>query len=159
MPCASVSEKPTRVSDAYLNGGLRSVTRPSSSAMARILRGAAREWRQRAAARARFTPAADVADDAPAGEPGEGAENDEERGREPGGAHRGRARKRRPRGGGSQAALSRCGPVAPSETPPAACGEKSRTERTFVLCFAPSGASVAPGMKESTSQRLPTGRR
>src|SRR3954452_5068806 len=86
MPCASVSEKPTRVSDAYLNGGLRSVTRPSSSAMARILRGAAREWRQRAAAGARFTPAADVADDAPAGEPGEGAENDDEREREPGGA-------------------------------------------------------------------------
>src|ERR671931_541138 len=31
MPCASVSENPTRVSAEYLNGGLRSVTRPSSS--------------------------------------------------------------------------------------------------------------------------------
>src|SRR5204863_3880173 len=31
MPWASVSEKPTRVSAEYLNGGLRSVTRPSSS--------------------------------------------------------------------------------------------------------------------------------
>src|SRR5215208_6188668 len=30
MPCASVSEKPTRVSAEYLNGGLRSVRRPSS---------------------------------------------------------------------------------------------------------------------------------
>src|SRR5215211_1459838 len=31
MPCASVSEKPTRVSDEYLKGGLRVVGRPSSS--------------------------------------------------------------------------------------------------------------------------------
>src|SRR5262249_30236102 len=31
MPCASVSEKPTRVSAEYLNGGLRVETRPSSS--------------------------------------------------------------------------------------------------------------------------------
>src|SRR5262245_1805889 len=33
MPCASVSEKPTRVSEEYLKGGLRSVSRPSSSAL------------------------------------------------------------------------------------------------------------------------------
>ena len=53
--------------------------------------------------------------------------------------------------------LSRCGPPL-SETPPAFCGEKSLTDRTFE-CFAPSGASVATGMNESTSQRLPDGRR
>src|SRR3954449_158547 len=86
MPCASVSENPTRVSDAYLNGGLRSVTRPNSSAMARILRGAARGWRQRAAAGARFTPAADVAHDTPAGEADEPGEHQREREREPDGA-------------------------------------------------------------------------
>src|SRR5215218_8114927 len=38
MPWASVSEKPTRVSDEYLNGGLRSVSRPSSSVTRRMLR-------------------------------------------------------------------------------------------------------------------------
>src|SRR6266487_366377 len=31
MPCASVSENPTRVTAEYLNGGLRSVRWPSSS--------------------------------------------------------------------------------------------------------------------------------
>src|SRR4249919_84123 len=35
MPCASVSENPTRVSDENLNGGLRSVTRPSSRSITR----------------------------------------------------------------------------------------------------------------------------
>src|SRR4051812_45215386 len=39
MPCASVSEKPTRVSAEYLNGGLAPVARPSSSLISRgILR-------------------------------------------------------------------------------------------------------------------------
>src|SRR5829696_3821396 len=33
MPCASVSEKPTRVSAEYLKGGLRAVGRPSSSSI------------------------------------------------------------------------------------------------------------------------------
>src|SRR5215217_6114762 len=33
MPCASVSEKPTRVSAEYLKGGLRAVRRPSSSSI------------------------------------------------------------------------------------------------------------------------------
>src|SRR3954447_6729353 len=39
MPCASVSEKPTRVSAEYLNGGFAPVARPSSSLISRgILR-------------------------------------------------------------------------------------------------------------------------
>src|SRR3972149_11656905 len=37
MPCASVSEKPTRASAEYLNGGLRSVRRPSSRVMPPML--------------------------------------------------------------------------------------------------------------------------
>src|SRR5919197_6102903 len=69
MPCASVSENPTRVSAEYLNGGLRSVTRPSSSV---IDRDAKR--RQSAAAR----PVAERTREAPAGQAeDEGAEKRE----------------------------------------------------------------------------------
>src|SRR5437763_13243988 len=37
MPCASVSEKPTRVSAEYLNGGFAPVARPSSSLISRVI--------------------------------------------------------------------------------------------------------------------------
>src|SRR5262245_31721434 len=69
MPCASVSEKPTRVSDEYLNGGLRSVARPSSSSTKEMLSaGARRERRKCAAARAGLPAIADDAEDGPARE-------------------------------------------------------------------------------------------
>jgi hypothetical protein len=49
-------------------------------------------------------------------------------------------------------------PCAVGEPTCAACGEKSRTERTFVF-LAFTGASVAIGMKPSSSQRFPDGLR
>src|SRR3954470_3196651 len=63
MPCASVSEKPTRVKLAYLNGGLRAGARPRSSGIrARAASGASahplRERRQPAAG----LPPAEAAD-------------------------------------------------------------------------------------------------
>src|SRR6266571_6072960 len=66
MPCASVSEKPTRVKAEYLKGGLRSVTRPSSSA---IRPNAKRRRRERAGGRNVEPASTDPADHTPAGEP------------------------------------------------------------------------------------------
>src|SRR5436190_15786791 len=59
MPCASVSEKPTRVKLAYLKGGLRLVARPSSRGIrARAASGAGAHplWERRQPA-ARLPPA------------------------------------------------------------------------------------------------------
>src|SRR5215218_4448893 len=66
MPCASVSENPTRSRELNLKGGLRSVTRPSSSA---IRRDAKR--RRRTRARDVEPAVTDPARHTPAGEPGQ----------------------------------------------------------------------------------------
>src|SRR6266516_5002563 len=62
MPCASVSEKPTRVSAEYLNGGLRSVTRPSSSVIDRDAKRRQSRALRAVAHRPRHAPRAEAED-------------------------------------------------------------------------------------------------
>src|SRR5262245_37848321 len=66
MPCASVSENPTRSRELNLNGGLRSLTRPSSSAI-----GGDAKRRRRRRVRPVGPAGAEPPRDAPGCEPGE----------------------------------------------------------------------------------------
>src|SRR6266550_4017873 len=76
MPCASVSENSTRVSDENLNGGLRSVTRPSSSS---ITRHAKRRAVHGPRVRGSETAEADVLGDPADGQSEQDEEDDRER--------------------------------------------------------------------------------
>src|SRR5829696_8718032 len=84
MPCASVSEKPTRVNDENLNGGLRSVTRPRLGTIGpnakRLLvaRESTRPWGQ-AFPGAGEAPVADHCPHTPAGEAQQQEPDDRER--------------------------------------------------------------------------------
>src|SRR5215210_3816826 len=78
MPCASVSENPTRVSAEYLNGGLRSVRRPSSRLIGSNAKR--REWRELAFAVEAIDPAVTIArGEAPADEADDDGREDRER--------------------------------------------------------------------------------
>src|SRR5436309_529600 len=83
MPCASVSENPTRVSDANLKGGLRSVTRPSSSSMGThakpaSLREPCGKRREALPTGPRQSPVTEIGGDAPSGEAEENKSEDRE---------------------------------------------------------------------------------
>src|SRR5919204_2026859 len=62
MPCASVSENPTRVRAEYLNGGLRSLTRPSSSVIDRDAKRRQSRALGAVAHRLRYGPRAETQD-------------------------------------------------------------------------------------------------